>query len=109
MAGQICTPTEKVPPARILVLSVCPPVKFLGEMFGEMNGAKELQGRAEVRQTKTAADWLSNSPVRWAKLAAAKFGVGGGGGGGLSIKFILNGYGGGGGGGGSLVPLDQQR
>lgn len=31
-------------PARIRVLSVCPPVKFLGEMFGEMNGAKELKG-----------------------------------------------------------------
>lgn len=31
-------------PASIRVLSVCPPVKFLGEMFGEMNEAKELEG-----------------------------------------------------------------
>lgn len=31
-------------PTSIHVLSVCPPVKFLGEMFGEMNGAKELKG-----------------------------------------------------------------
>lgn len=31
-------------PASIYVLPVCPPVKFLGEMFGEMNGAKELKG-----------------------------------------------------------------
>lgn len=31
-------------PASIHVFSVCLAVKFLGEMFGEMNGAKELKG-----------------------------------------------------------------
>lgn len=39
-------------PASIRVLSVCPPVKFLGEMFGEMNGGQRAEGRAVVRQTK---------------------------------------------------------
>lgn len=29
------------------VLCICPPVKFLGELFGEMNGAKVLKDISE--------------------------------------------------------------
>lgn len=79
-------PDSQGAPVITHVPRVCPPVKFLGELFGEMNGGQSGEGRIagsankkkearerEKKNTVSAADWLSNSSVRRAELAARRW------------------------------------